>query len=498
MSVDYRALFEAAPDRYLILDPAFTIVAVTDAYLHVTMTTRDIVGRPLFEVFPDNPGDPAADGVRNLRASLERVVETLKPDAMALQKYDIKRPDGGGFEVRYWRPTNTPVLAPDGSLAYIIHRADDVTRSLRVEGDLRDMSRFLEAVIENLPLMIFVKEAADLTFVRFNRAGERLLGVARDALIGKSDRDFFPPSEANFFIAKDRETLASGAVVDIAEEPIQTARGTRLLHTLKVPILDDAGQPAFLLGISEDITERRAVERSLEKAVDAAEAANKELEAFSYSVAHDLRAPLRSIDGFSQALLEDCNEQLDADGKKYLRFVRESSQLMAQLIDDMLMLSRVSRTELARQKADLSALARAAVERLRKQWPGHTPEVVIADGLTAHGDPRLLAVIFDNLLGNAWKFTSKQPRARIELGEERGPHGRAFVVSDNGAGFDMKYAAKLFGVFQRLHAAAEFEGTGVGLATVQRIVRRHGGRIWAEGEVGKGAKFHFTLEEGGG
>jgi len=231
------------------------------------------------------------------------------------------------------------------------------------------------------------------------------------------------------------------------------------------------------------------------RAKEAAEASNRELESFSYSVAHDLRAPLRSIDGFSQALLEDYGDKLDEDGRKYLRFVRESSQLMAQLIDDMLTLSRVTRQNLDRSAVDLSALARATHARLQRSEPERSVEVAIQEALVDQGDARLLAVVFDNLLGNAWKFTSKRTGARIEFGETTKDGIRAYFVRDNGAGFDMAYASKLFGVFQRLHAAHDFEGTGVGLATVQRIVHRHGGRVWAEGKVDAGATFYFNLGE---
>ncbi|HSN69083.1 MAG TPA: PAS domain S-box protein, partial [Thermoanaerobaculia bacterium] len=487
----------------------------------------------------------------------------------------------------------------------------------RSEEAARRTSQFLEAIIENIPNMVFVKEAERLAFVRFNRAGEDLLGVSRAELLGRTDYDFFPEAQADYFQARDREALVGATLVDIPEEPIQTRMGRRLLHTKKVPIADEGGTPRYLLGISEDITDRRAgeeararlaeivhdsedaiigrtldgtvtswnrsaermfgfsaeemigqplavlfpahrrdeeaqisarmlkgeritnfetvrrrkdgrevdvsitlspirdssgkligvskiardvtelkrIHRELLRAKETAEAANRELESFSYSVAHDLRAPLRSIDGFSQALLEDCGDRLDEDGRKYLRFVRESAQLMAQLIDDILTLSRVTRSELSRETVDLSALARAAHTRLERSEPGRDVEVVIQEGLVGDGDPRLLAVVFDNLLGNAWKFTAKRNRARIEFGATSNDGLPTYFVRDNGAGFDMTYAGKLFGVFQRLHAAHEFEGTGVGLATVQRIIHRHGGRVWAEGEVEAGATFYFTLGE---
>jgi len=223
------------------------------------------------------------------------------------------------------------------------------------------------------------------------------------------------------------------------------------------------------------------------------EALNKELEAFSYSVSHDLRAPLRSIDGFSQALLEDYAGKLDKGGKEYFQRVRGASQRMGQLIDDLLNLSRVTRRELRYNNVNLSEMAQAVSEELQMSQPERKVEFVIVPGLITNGDERLLRVLLENLLGNAFKFTEKVLHARIEFGSTQHEGKQTYYVRDNGAGFDMKYADKLFGAFQRLHSQSEFPGTGIGLAIIQRIINRHGGRIWAEGEVDKGATFYFTL-----
>lgn len=237
------------------------------------------------------------------------------------------------------------------------------------------------------------------------------------------------------------------------------------------------------------------IERELAAAREAAEAARRELESFSYAVAHDLRAPLRSIDGFSEALLEDYGADLPEEARKYLGFVRSSAQLMAQLIDELLALARLARTELRHESVDLSALARSTVAALERSDPARQVDVVIEDGLRVSGDPRWLGVMLTSLIGNAWKFTSKRALARIELGASTADGVTTYFVRDDGAGFDMGYARKLFVAFQRLHTVGEFEGNGVGLATAQRIIARHGGRIWAEGAVGEGATFYFTLNE---
>jgi light-regulated signal transduction histidine kinase (bacteriophytochrome) len=242
-----------------------------------------------------------------------------------------------------------------------------------------------------------------------------------------------------------------------------------------------------------DITERKKVEEQTRKLNTQLEATNKELEAFSYSVSHDLRAPLRSIDGFSQALLEDYADKVDRHGKDYLQRVRAASQRMAQLIDDMLNLSRLSKGEMRLQTVNLTAIARSIAAELQKNQPERQVEFVIQEGLLAGGDERLLRAALENLLGNAWKFTSKRPRATIEFGVAQKDGQQAYYVRDDGAGFDMAYADKLFGAFQRLHGGTEFPGTGIGLTTVQRIIHRHGGRVWAEGQVEQGATFYFTL-----
>jgi light-regulated signal transduction histidine kinase (bacteriophytochrome) len=223
------------------------------------------------------------------------------------------------------------------------------------------------------------------------------------------------------------------------------------------------------------------------------EAANRELEAFSYSVSHDLRAPLRGIDGWSAALLEDYGGQLEGRAKRYLERLRSETQRLGRLIDDLLHLSRVSRMEMERQHVDLTALAQAVAARLTEAHPDQAIEFLIESGLTARADAPLIEVVLTNLLDNAVKFATRKPQARVEVGQTQVEGEPAFFVRDNGAGFDMEYVSALFGAFQRLHKVTEFPGTGIGLATVQRVIHRHGGRVWAEAQVDAGATFYFTL-----
>jgi signal transduction histidine kinase len=304
-------------------------------------------------------------------------------------------------------------------------------------------------------------------------------------------------------LSRTVERTISGPLVDLAA--VATEVSTRKDYSVRAAGQgkDEVGMlvTTFNQMLDQIQAQNRELEVSradLERRVDARTrdlaAANKELEAFSYSVSHDLRAPLRAIDGFSKVLLSSHAKSLDDRGRHYLDRVRAATQRMSELIDDLLGLARVGRQELVRREVDVSALAARVAAELARRDTERAVRVEIAPGLCAHADPQLLAIVLENLMGNAWKFTGKAAEARIEVGQDGNGGGRAFHVRDNGAGFDMAYADKLFGAFQRLHLDTDFEGTGIGLVTVQRIVTRHGGQIWAEGAVGKGATVYFTLE----
>jgi PAS domain S-box-containing protein len=338
-----------------------------------------------------------------------------------------------------------------------------------------------------------------------NRQVEALFGYTATELVGQLVEVLMPEGFRGGHVAQRERYVSNprarpmGVGVDLAAR-----RKDGSVFPVEISLSPMETEEGLLVSASvRDITERkrtesrvRALNADLQRRVTELGAVNRELEAFSYSVSHDLRTPLRSIDGFSQAILEEYDDRLDGQGRDYLRRVRAAATRMGELIDDLLMLSRVTRREMRREPVDLGALARTVAAHLERAQLYPPVEFSVGDGLAVAGDPHLLRIVLENLLGNAWKFSSKVAQPRVEFGATTTRAGeRAFFVRDNGVGFDLAHAEKLFGAFQRLHAMHEFPGTGIGLATVQRIVTRHGGRVWAESAPDRGATFYFTIEE---
>lgn len=425
---DFRALFEASPDLYLVLDPELVIVAVSDAYAAATLRRRDdLIGRDLFDVFPDNPADPQAGGVAHLGASLRRVLATGRADSMPVQKYDIRGADGR-FEERYWSPLNSPVRDAAGRTRYIIHKVADVT-------DLVRMTQQAGAQTQS---------DADLLQQALRLQGE--------------------------VYARSREVAAASAELKLANETLGRVVEAELRRV-------------------NALLEERVAERTAELS-----AANRELDAFAYAVSHDLRAPLRAMSAFATILREDHGRDLQGEALAFLDEIVKASARMGALIDGILRLSRSTRGELQRERVDVSELALQCLTELARAEPRRVVAFDIEPGLSVRGDPSTIDSVLQNLLLNAWKYSAGNPQARIRVRAES-REGREWIcVDDNGAGFDMRYADKLFKPFQRLHRQDEFPGLGIGLATVQRIVQRHGGDIAARGEPGRGACFCFTLE----
>jgi len=372
-------------------------------------------------------------------------------------------------------------------------------RSLKIEKEARKNDQLLRSLLDYSPVAVFLKDL-DGKFLFINRYLLEKHRIKPESMIGKTVFDLHPRIEAEEYQANDLKVLNTDKAIEFEESA--TIAGEHIMFlSSKFPVHDDDGETIAIGGVSTDITDRKLAEDNIKflntrLALQNAQlnAVNQELEAFSYSVSHDLRAPLRSIDGFSQALLEDYGGKLDATADDYLRRVRAAAIRMGQLIDDLLGLSRVVRADVRPETIDLTGLARSIVEELRERSPERAVEIRIEENLTTEGDPHLLRIILTNLLSNAWKYTSKRKGAQVEFGLDPNDSGQVFYVRDNGAGFDPTYAHKLFKAFQRLHSPEEFDGTGIGLALVQRIVNKHGGNVWAQGEVGRGATFYFSMK----
>ena len=410
-----------------------------------------------------------------------------------------------GGPKHWWDVIVNPVLSANGEVERLMAVARDVSEAKRIESNLLAANRFLDSLIESLPAMIVVKSAADLKLVRVNRLYEELIGVPAARLLDKTSHELLEPEEAELTTKSDYEALAAGRVLELAERTIMTHDGVKILSTKKLPLLDESGKAQYLLAISTDITQRKLSEQAirelnteLEAKAALLESTNKELESFSYSVSHDLRAPLRAIDGFAEIIEEDYTDKLDGEAQRYLAVIRNNSKRMGMLIDDLLAFSRLGRQTVSKADVNVHALVGEVIDELLRVDAvrgGDTPVPQFDIGPLPHayGDRALLRQVWANLLANAIKYSSKVSAPRIQVGGKTGGEEVEYFVRDNGVGFDMAYSEKLFGVFQRLHRADEFSGTGVGLAIVQRVVARHGGRVWAEGKVNDGATFSFAL-----
>jgi PAS domain S-box-containing protein len=502
-------LFESAPGLYLVLAPDLTIVAVSEAYLRATMTKRDeILGRRLFDVFPDNPDDPTATGTHNLRTSLDLVRRDRVANAMAIQKYDIRRPEseGGGFEERFWSPLNSPVLNANGELEYVIHRVEDVTEIVRLkqlDSDQRRLADELRTRAEDeigrffsVSLDLLCIAGLDGYFKLLNPAWEKTLGFTTDELVSRPFVDFVHP--------EDRSRTADQAGKLAADETQIVDFVNRYLcadGSYKWLVWKARSAHGLIYAAARDVTDERLAQEEirhlnaeLEHRVADLGVVNKELEAFSYSVSHDLRAPLRHVTGFSEMLEKRAAGALDDTARRYLSTISESARQMGRLIDDLLSFSRMARAEMRETRLDLSML----VSEVQREFQGRigNRDVVWKLGHLPHvqADPALLRLVLVNLISNALKYSGMRPRSEIEIAAlPNGSDETVVFVRDNGVGFDMRYVEKLFGVFQRLHRQEDFEGTGIGLANVRRIIQRHGGRAWAEGVPDAGATFFFSL-----
>ncbi len=612
---DFRKVFESVPGCYLILlpDRDFTIVAVSDAYLEATKTERsNILGKGLFTVFPDNPNDPNATGVKNLTASLQTVLKTRGAHTMAIQKYDIPRPaaEGGGFEERYWSPRNSAVLDEKGDILCIVHCVVDVTKQKQTENTLQDSEQrltlaldaaqtgawdldmihdtairslrhdqifgyntlqptwgsaiffkhivpedrqmvqqafqeavttgtlifeckiqwpdssihwitarghmyydtkqtpvrmlgtvnditkhkqaedeiertkaFLDSIIENIPNMIFVKDAQELRFLRFNKAGEELLGYARSDMLGKNDYDFFPKTEADFFTKKDRDVLESNTPLDIPSEPIRTrTKGERILHTKKIPIYDKQGKPKYLLGISEDITEQKHAEKARAE--------------FVMLVSHQLRTPLAAMRWSFEILKERISHFSDTE-QRLMNQSYTAMLGMSETINTMLSVAHIDTQKIMVNPSEcsLSNVLKPLLNDFNVEAQQRHMHLTLdaPEDCTIISDATLLREIFSNLLSNAIQYTPDEGSICVSIKKE----GQTAIVTvtDTGIGIPENAMGSLFEKLFRAENAKKIKagGSGLGLYVIRSLTTLLGGTVSASSKEGKGATFTVRL-----
>jgi len=490
--VRYRRLFESAKDGILILDAETGMVVDVNPFLVELLgySREAFLGKKIWEL----------GFLKDIIANQDSFTELQQKGYVRYEDKPLKASDGRRIDVEF---VSNVYLANHHRVIQCNVR--NITERKRAEEQLKASFkevRDLKAALDEHAIVATTDAQGKITYV--NDKFCMISKYSREELLGQDHRIIKSGHHSKEFFHNLWTTITQGRVWHGEIKNKAKDGSFYWVDATIVPFLDEQGKPRQYVAIRTDITARKQAEEEvrelntkLEQRVVARTtelaAANKELEAFCYSVSHDLRAPLRGLDGFSQILLEDYGGRLGDEGRHLLQRVRAGTQRMSRLIDGLLDLSRVSRSELHREPVNLSGLAGNVVDELRERDPLRNVALRIAQNLTADGDPQLLRVVLENLLGNAWKYTAKRPQATIEFGFGRDNGHSSFYVRDNGVGFDMQYVDKLFTPFQRLHAMNEFPGTGIGLATVQRIVHRHGGRVWVQAEVNKGATFHFTL-----
>jgi PAS domain S-box-containing protein len=453
---------------------------------------EEMVGGPIMRIIPSD------------RQQEEELIMGRIKQGESVEHFETLRQAKNGRLINI-SVTVSPIKDASGRVVGASKIVRDITESKRAEEALRESREEFKELFDNAPIGYHELDAEGRV-VRVNQNELRMLGYDAEELMGQFVWDISAdPASARRAVL---DKLKGAEPPENYERTLRRKDGSIISVLVHDKLLKgDTGMVTGIRSVFQDVTERKRAEEKVhqlnaeleQRVVERTaqlESANKELEAFSYSVSHDLRAPLRAMDGFSQAVLEDYGPQLPEEGQRYLQTIREGAQKMGALIDDLLAFSRLSRQPLSMQPVSTSRLVQGVLEEMQANHPEHAAEIHVGELPSCQGDPALLKQVWVNLLSNAFKYSRTRHPAVIEIGCQQTEGQNIFYVRDNGTGFDMRYAHKLFGVFQRLHRAEEFEGTGVGLAIVQRVVHRHGGRVWAEAEVDHGAVFYFTLNEG--
>ena len=561
LQAQFRALFESAPGLFLVLTPKdYRIVGASDAFLRATMTERDgIMGRGLFEVFPDDPEDPNCTGKRNLEASLARVTKERRRDVMAVQYYPIPRPasQGGGFEPRWWSPINTPVLGPGGKVTHIIHRVEDMTpfvRQMQDKGrpanelqlpDLRlqqmaeevvlrgqELQRANEEIRRSRAQLEAVFQAMQGGVIVSDPAGNLILvNEAEARMTGYSSADAMKASQKNFREMFEIEYPAGG-LVPLEDWPLARVLRGEILNDWQLrarrrdngrewflrfsgqPVRDENGRLVLGVLVTRDITHTKQAETALRETRDELARANaelekrvqertvrltetiQELEGFSYSMSHDMRAPLRAMQSFAEILRTDFGQRLGAEGVEFLNRIASAAARLDELIRDVLTLSRMRSNGLEMHLVDLENLLRQIIHERRAFQPPRAEVIIVSPLLKVLGHEALATQCLSNLLDNAVKFVAPGVHPQVRVWTEPRANRVRVWVEDNGIGVSKEYHERIFRMFERLHANERYPGTGIGLAIVRKAVERMGGQAGVESEPGKGSRFWLDLNGG--
>jgi PAS domain S-box-containing protein len=474
---DYAGLYDGAPMAYLTLDENYAVRRANKAA--AALFARDLDGVNISGLAAPEDRDRCYLYFRN-----------IKPETAGTAEIRFSRGNGDIF---WGRLSAIRIDAGASEGAGFRAAIMDITREKQIEKQLRSSEERYRLLYEESPIVNAIV-LRDGTILDVNEYGLKGLGYKKEEVIGQPLSDFAIPEQRRF-LNEQIQAGAQGALLPEFELSLYAKDGL-VHHFLTKPGKAALSHGDMLDGFvcsALDITERKRGEQALLKSVEQLAAANKELESFSYSLSHDLRAPLRTMKGFSDILEEDYSNDLDAKGRDFLDRIAAGADRMNEIIDDMLSMAKISRHELRVTEIDLSLIAASVFDNLRQAEPERNVKVVIAGRMKAKGDVRLINLALSNLLENAWKYSGKIPDAAIEFGVAEINGERVYFVRDNGVGFDMGQAHRLFIPFQRLHSESQFPGTGVGLAIVKKVIQRHGGRIWAESEIGKGACFRFSL-----